>query len=400
MTTAPMRPAPRAAAGAGDVTEDRLRCELLQQVVDLTVETGDVRALAGAVAELVRRTTSVDVVFVLVLDDDGRQLTLTGATSPFETAVGTVHLPLGEGVSGWVASRCTPVVLPDGKLDDGRWRRFPQLRGEDYVSMASVPMDTSSGEVVGVLNVHTVQRRDWGAGEVALLRSTGRLVAGAVHTARLLRRLDLRRQEQQALSSRLVHAEEQERARLARELHDGVAQRIAALSFHLSAAREALPADVAGAGEQLRRASELVDLTAAETRSAVRALRPPLLDDLGLAASLHALSRDVPGVEVDVTAEALTLTPVQETALYRIAQEALHNVVKHADATRARVHLWREAGKAVLEVRDDGCGELPQTPQSTHGLKSMGDRACLVGAELDIVGRPGLGTTVRVALPL
>ncbi len=385
---------------AGDVPDERLGWELLRQVVDLTVEVGDVRLLASEVAELVRRATGVDVVFVFVLDDDGRLLTLTGATSPFDTAVGTVHLPLGEGVSGWVASRRTPVVLPDGKRDDARWRSFPQLRGEDYASMASVPLDTSGGEVVGVLNVHTVQRREWNARDLALLRSTARLVAGAVHTARLMRHLDLQRQEQQALSGRLVDAEEQERARLAGELHDGVAQRIAALSFHLSAAQEALPHDPIAAGNELQRAAQLVDLTAAETRAAVRALRPPLLDDLGLAAGLHALARDVAGLEIDVAVEALPLSPVQETALYRIAQEALHNVVKHAGARRVRLRLWRDRDRAILEIRDDGSGGVPHLPGTSHGLTSMRDRACLIGATLDVAGRPGQGTRVRVAVSI
>lgn len=384
----------------GQAADERLRCALLQRVLDLTVETGDVAVLAGQVAELVRGTTGVDVVFVYVLDDDDRQLTLTGATHPFVAAVGTVHLPLGEGVSGWVASRRTPVVLPDGKVDDARWRRFPQLRGDDFRSMASVPLDTPGGEVVGVLNVHTVQRREWDAADMALLRSTARLVAGAVHTARLLRHLDLRQREQQALSTRLVQVAEQERARLARELHDGVAQRIAAMSFHLSAAQEALPDDLGEAGAQLRRAAELLDLTAAETRSAVRALRPPLLDDLGLPASLHALARDLVGLETDIEVEALPLTPDQETALYRIAQEALHNVVKHAGARRVRLHLRRDGHRAVLEVRDDGCGGVPDTPGATHGVTSMRDRAGLLGADIGITGRPGQGTTVRVSLPL
>jgi len=380
--------------------DERFGSGLLRQVVDLTVEAADVGALAGQVAELVRRTTQVDVVFVFVLDDDDRQLTLAGATTPFEGAVGTVHLPLGQGVSGWVASRRAPVVLPDGKATDARWRRFPQLRGEDYTSMASVPLDTTTGEVVGVLNVHTVRRRDWDAEDVALLRSTARLMAGAVHTARLLRHLDLRRRQQQALSARLVHAEEQERARLARELHDGVAQRIAALSFHLSAAQEALADDPAVAAVQLGRAVELLTLTQAETRSAVRALRPPLLDDLGLEASLRALARDLPEVAVTVTVEPVALTPVQETALFRIAQEALHNVVKHAAAQGVRLHLWREPQHVLLEVRDDGSGRLPSGPSDSHGLTSMRDRADLIGADLKVTGRPGEGTTVRVAVPV
>ncbi len=373
---------------------------LLQQVVDLTVDVADVGVLARQVATLVRETLCVDVVFVFVLDDDDRQLALAGATPPFESAVGTVHLPLGEGVSGWVASRRTPVMLVD-KSSDARWRRFPQLRGDEFTSMASVPMVAATGEVVGVLNLHTEQRRDWSAADLTLLKSTAALVAGTVHTSRLLRHLALRQQEQRALSARVVHAEEQERSRLARDLHDGVAQRIAALSFHLSAAQEALVDDPAAASQQLRRAQELLLLTAAETRSAVRALRPPLLDDLGLEASLRALARDVPGVDVhvDVDVDAASLDPVQETAFYRIAQEALHNVVKHADASAARLRLAHDGGRVLLEVSDDGRGIKPGEAGDTHGMTSMRDRARLMGARLQVTGRSGEGTTVRVTLP-
>jgi len=373
---------------------------LLQQVVDLTVDVADVGVLARQVATLVRETLCVDVVFVFVLDDDERQLALAGATPPFESAVGTVHLPLGEGVSGWVASRRTPVMLVD-KSADARWRRFPQLRGDEFTSMASVPMVTATGEVVGVLNLHTEQRRDWSAADLTLLKSTAALVAGTVHTARLLRHLALRQQEQRALSARVVHAEEQERSRLARDLHDGVAQRIAALSFHLSAAQEALVDDPTAASQQLRRAQELLLLTAAETRSAVRALRPPLLDDLGLEASLRALARDMPGVEVhvDVDIDAAALDPVQETALYRIAQEALHNVVKHAHATAVRLRLAHDGGRLQLVVSDDGRGIAAKETGETHGMTSMRDRARLLGARLEVTGRPGEGTTVRVTVP-
>ncbi len=388
-----LRPAAAAAPGS-------LGHHLLQQVLDLTVDVADVGVLAGHVAVLVRETLGVDVVFVYVLDDDDRQLALAGATPPFEAAVGTIHLPVGEGVSGWVASRRTPVMLVD-KSSDARWLRFPQLRGDEFTSMASVPMVAATGEVVGVLNLHTEQRRDWTAADLALVKSTAALVAGTVQTARLLRHLALRQQEQRALSARVVHAEEQERSRLARDLHDGVAQRIAALSFHLSAAQEALADDPAAASQQLRRAQELLLLTAAETRSAVRALRPPLLDDLGLEASLRALARDVPGVEVhvDVDVDNAALDPVQETAFYRIAQEALHNVVKHAHASAAWLRLAHDGGRVLLEVSDDGRGIDSGEAGDTHGMTSMRDRARLMGARLQVTGRSGEGTTVRVTLP-
>lgn len=380
----------------------RADCDLLRRVVELIGAVSDVSWLATQVAQLLRGAFHADAAFVYVLDDDDRHLTLAGATAPFEDAVGSVQLALGTGVSGWVASHRQAVILPEGKANDLRWLPFPQLRGSEFTSMASVPMLTSAGDVVGVVNLHTTRRRDYDEQEITLLHSTATLVAGTVHTARLVRRLELQRVQQRLLSTRLIAAEEQERARLAGELHDGVAQRLAATSFHLSAAREWLADDPQAAAVELTRAAALLELAGQETRSAVQALRPPLLDDLGLEAGLRALARDVPGVDIDVDVNiaGLAMSLEQQTALYRIAQEALNNVVKHAQAGKVTLRLLCQATTVVLEVIDDGVGLLPDGPQQTYGLRGMADRARLLDAQLDVIGRPGSGTTVRVAVPL
>jgi len=380
----------------------RADCDLLRRVVELIGAVSDVSWLATQVAQLLRGAFHADAAFVYVLDDDDRHLTLAGATAPFEDAVGSVQLALGTGVSGWVASHRQAVILPEGKANDLRWLPFPQLRGSEFTSMASVPMLTSAGDVVGVVNLHTTRRRDYDEQEITLLHSTATLVAGTVHTARLVRRLELQRVHQRLLSTRLIAAEEQERARLAGELHDGVAQRLAATSFHLSAAREWLADDPQATAVELTRAAALLELAGQETRSAVQALRPPLLDDLGLEAGLRALARDVPGVNinVDVDIAELAMSLEQQTALYRIAQEALNNVVKHAQAGKVTLRLLCQATTVVLEVIDDGVGLLPDGPQQTYGLRGMADRARLLDAQLDVIGRPGRGTTVRVAVPL
>lgn len=380
----------------------RADCDLLRRVVELIGAVSDVSWLATQVAQLLRGAFHADAAFVYVLDDDDRHLTLAGATAPFEDAVGSVQLALGTGVSGWVASHRQAVILPEGKANDLRWLPFPQLRGSEFTSMASVPMLTSAGDVVGVVNLHTTRRRDYDEQEITLLHSTATLVAGTVHTARLVRRLELQRVQQRLLSTRLIAAEEQERARLAGELHDGVAQRLAATSFHLSAAREWLADDPQAAAVELTRAAALLELAGQETRSAVQALRPPLLDDLGLEAGLRALARDVPGVDIDVYVDiaGLAMSLEQQTALYRIAQEALNNVVKHAQAGKVTLRLLCQATTVVLEVIDDGVGLLPDGPQQTYGLRGMADRARLLDAQLDVIGRPGSGTTVRVAVPL
>ena len=384
----------------------RADCDLLRRVVELIGAVSDVSWLATQVAQLLRGAFHADAAFVYVLDNDDRHLTLAGATAPFEDAVGSVQLALGTGVSGWVASHRQAVILPEGKAHDLRWLPFPQLRGSEFTSMASVPMLTSAGDVVGVVNLHTTRCRDYDEQEITLLHSTATLVAGTVHTARLVRRLELQRVQQRLLSTRLIAAEEQERARLAGELHDGVAQRLAATSFHLSAAREWLADDPQAAAVELTRAAALLELAGQETRSAVQALRPPLLDDLGLEAGLRALARDVPGVDIDVDVDVdvdvagLAMSLEQQTALYRIAQEALNNVVKHAQAGKVTLRLLCQETTVVLEVIDDGVGLLPDGPQQTYGLRGMADRARLLDAQLDVIGRPGSGTTVRVAVPL
>ena len=105
---------------------------------------------------MITAATASDVCFVHVLDDSDRSLTLAGATPPFDSEVGKIRLPLGQGISGWVASHREPVVISDDKESDPRYMPFQSLRGSDFTSMVSVPMETDPGGLVGVLNVHTV----------------------------------------------------------------------------------------------------------------------------------------------------------------------------------------------------------------------------------------------------
>ena len=105
---------------------------------------------------MITAATDSDVCFVHVLDDTERSLTLAGATPPFDAEVGKIRLPLGQGISGWVASHREPVVISHDKESDPRYLPFESLRGRDFTSMVSVPMETDPGGLVGVLNVHTV----------------------------------------------------------------------------------------------------------------------------------------------------------------------------------------------------------------------------------------------------
>lgn len=209
------------------------------------------------------------------------------------------------------------------------------------------------------------------------------------------------------VAARSMHAAEEERLRISRDLHDGVAQALAAMRVRLRLARSASkPEDQDGALSALS-----VDLGEAidELRRIALGLRPPALDLLGLGSAVESLARSVgetTRLDVDVHAAVAAgrrLTPDGELALYRILQEALTNVVRHAAATRVEVRLADEGGSLVLTVADDGHGFAARERMAGPGglgLLGMQERAAYVGGSVEIVSEPGAGTRVRVVIPV
>jgi two-component system, NarL family, sensor kinase len=393
-----------------DLVDADRELALLRELIQAASSGPGVEPLAAAAARMITAATGTDVCFVHVLDDTERSLTLTGATPPFDSEVGKIRLPLGTGITGWVASHREPVVISHDKEADPRYMPFQSLRGSDFTSMVSVPMETDPGGLVGVLNVHTVERREFTARDVELLLVIGRLIAGALHQARLHRQLVARERAHENFVEQVIEAQEIERRRLAGDIHDGISQRLITLSYRLDAAARAAADDPSGVPEQLDKAKELVDLTLQEARAAIGGLRPPVLDDLGLAGGLASLARSIPQVDLEVDLADTRLPDHIELALYRIAQECLQNVVKHANATAARLTFAVDSGDsgdtARLEIVDDGVGfdtfehPLGSDEMGGYGLLSMAERAEIVGGRLNIRSRPGSGTAVTATIPL
>lgn len=394
-------------SGSTGMAGPEQKARLLSRVIDTLTAGLGLAEVVQAVAGLVTESTDTDVCFVHLLDEDGQKLRLMGATPPFDELAGTVELALGEGVSGWVADQGEPVIITDDKRADPRYRYIPSLRGEEFVSMASVPITTGAGNRVGVFNVHTRTRREFTEPDMELLRSVAGLVAGAIENTRLHRRLAAREEALEHFAERMVELQESERRRLAGEVHDGISQRIVGLSFHLSAAADAVTSSPAFAAEQITSAQHLADAALEETRLAIAGLRPPVLDDLGLAASLESLVRSVPNEEVGIHVDAAPceLPEHLETAIYRIAQEALQNIVKHAGAQQAEVRLRETDAAVVLGVTDDGQGFDPGNLPTGggrpvgYGLSGMRERAELVGARLEIDTARGAGTRLTLTVP-
>lgn len=384
---------------------------LLPRMVELTGEDElGFDELMARVAIVIGDVTGADACFVHLLDPDRRRLVLAGATPPFDHLAGTIELALGEGVAGWVAEQGEPAVVED-KWHDARYRYIPALRGEDFTSMVSLPLVRPGRRVVGVFNLHTRKRREFTPAELEALTPVAGLLAGIVENSLLYHRLADREAELERFAARTIELQELERRRMAGEIHDGISQRVASLRFRLSAAEELLAA--AGPGDpakpalvevaaELAEAKTLATAALEETRRAITGLRPSVLDDLGLAAGLGHLAATVPGVTAEVDVSPCVLAPHVETALFRIAQEALQNVAKHAGAGRVRVVLAGdpEAGTVRLEVTDDGCGFDPSArPPEAYGLAGMAERAALTGLRLEVASDPGRGTSVVVTAP-
>ena len=198
----------------------------------------------------------------------------------------------------------------------------------------------------------------------------------------------------------------QERSRLARDLHDAVTQKLFSIRAHARAAAVLVqrdPVDPARVKAEINVVGALGAEAHAELRAVIDGLAPPDLESAGLACSLHSyvqLAGRAHGVPVAFSAADLPgLGPPVEAALYRVAQEALHNALRHAGASRIRVALERTPRRVVLEVADDGHGFVPEMPSSGLGLASMRERAAAAGGLLTIrSGRSG--TVVRMKVPV
>ena len=230
-----------------------------------------------------------------------------------------------------------------------------------------------------------------GPDELAFLLSMADHAGTALHAAQLIERASAR-------------AGEQERARLARELHDSVAQALYGISLGAKTARATLERDPAKARTSLDYTIRLAEGGVSEMKALLFSLRPDALEEGGLIAALgqhaHALeARHGLRVTAELGAEP-PLSPAAQAAAYRVVQEALHNVVKHARAEQVWLAVRREAGAVVLTVRDDGRGFDPGAQgRGTLGQRSMRERAADAGGTLRVDSGPGQGTTVTLTLP-
>ena len=281
-------------------------------------------------------------------------------------------------------------VLDDPEVDHEVMRRFGARTG------LWVPLITR-GRTIGLLAAHDKLLPDarFTDNDLRLAETFGSRASVAVDLSQRIARDAFRR---------VVEAQELERRRLARELHDETGQALTSILLGLKSLEDALGADEARAAVADLR--ELVVATLQDVRRLAVELRPKVLDDFGLVPALERLAASFADqTEIDVRFETVLgderLAPETETALYRIVQESLTNVVKHAHASVVSIVLARKAGAVALVIEDDGHGFDPaDTREGGFGLEGMRERIGLLEGRLQVESRAGAGTTIVAEVPL
>jgi len=363
--------------------------ETLNEVADALVTETDLERLLDLIARRLRELLDARVVAVLLPSgpDDLRFTAAAGAET--EGLVGRV-VGRASSKSGRVLDRGrserVESVLDDVEIDRGVSRLIGARTG------LWVPMIVH-GRPIGVIEVHDKLGRE------SRFSDTDQRLA-EVFAGRAAIAVDLSQRIQRDSLRRVVDAQETERRRLARELHDETGQALTSILLGLKALEARAGTDAVA---ELR---ELVVDTLQDVRRLAVELRPPVLDDFGLAAALERLTSTLAeqtGMTVSFQSrlDDMRLPADVETALYRIVQEALTNIVKHAHAQTVSVVLARDAHTATALVEDDGRGfDASKTREGGFGLEGMRERVALLDGRLRIETRPGAGATLRAEVPL
>ena len=382
-----------------DVTEARRQAReaaaLARVAASLTFDQPMEATLDALAASVVGATRAVACGVGLIDEEHRYRLAGTCGHPAGFKAASEAAWRAGAGLSSVRAARARrAVVLRDirrAALADPRWAPVhPFVREAAWDTVVSVPL-VYRGRVAGTLTGHYLPEHGPDEEEIAFLGAIADHAAVAVENARLFAEA----RDKAAL---------EERQRIARELHDSVSQALYGIGLAASAVRTWLDSDPSQAIEPAEYVAELAEAGLAEMRALIFALRPESLAEEGLVAALEKLAaalRARHGIAVRATLDGEPdLSIVQKEALYRVAQEALHNTVKHAAARAVDLRLACEADGVRLELRDDGAGFDPSGSFPGHlGLRSMRERAAQAGGTVELESSPGGGTCVRLTIP-
>jgi len=348
---------------------------------------------------------------ILLLDERTQRLYYRVQRGLSAKYIEGMQLSLGEGIAGKVAQTGEPILLKDISKD-ARTARFDLVSAEGLKGFISVPL-RAKNKVVGVINIASHMPGQFATEDMYLLDLIGYQLGTAIEQARLYEWLYNATESYQRLLQHVLTAQEEERKRIARELHDETSQMLTGLALNLQAIMDMAEMDDikdARMKEGLKKAHSLAVQTSIEITKLINDLRPTLLDTFGL---VPAIQRYVEtwlqprGIGVSLkTHGGERLPPEIEVVLFRIAQEAINNVMRHSEAKNVLIDLECDAQKCILRIEDDGKGfdvqEITRVDKTGRGvgLFSMKERLTLVGGTCSVQSQPGKGTKIISEVPL
>lgn len=287
--------------------------------------------------------------------------------------------------------------------------REEKTREEDTGCFISVPLK-SKVRALGIMNISCSRERCFTEEDFRLLDSIGRQMGLAIENSILYEEAKQKEELRGQLLNKIIGAQEEERKRLARELHDEYGQTLTGLILSIESLEDMIPPEQLGLKEKLTNTRSLAVRTLEDMRRLILGLRPSVLDDLGLVAAIRAYAQDrLQASEVSVHLETSgiqrRLSPSVETALFRIFQEAVHNIARHAEARNAKIWLEVKDNKVVITVEDDGKGFdvdaiFKSSKVQSLGLLGIRERVELLGGTFNIKSEVGRGTCLTVEIPL
>jgi signal transduction histidine kinase len=384
----------------------------LSRVSAAVSELRDLDAIFEVALDSVLEVMNGTIGWILLVDERTQSLSCKVLRGLSEKYAPEMHLDAGEGIGGRVAQTGKAVLVEDLSTDlRAVWRDI--INAEGLKAFISVPL-RAKDNVLGVLNVASRLPRSFTKDDMHLLHAIGDQVGVAIEQAELYNQLRKERESYRRLARHMLIAQEEERGRVARELHDETSQSLTGLALNMQAILSI--AEASGFGDsafkgRLEKAHNITTQLGSEISKIMKSLRPTALDSLGLGPAVRQYGESrlqSLGVNVTVKHEGMEerLPTEVEFGLYRIAQGAISNIAWHSQARNASVSLRRTSGELVMQVEDDGKGFDASSPVEVdesgrgRGLFSMKERASLLGGTCDIQSQPGNGVRIIVRVPV
>jgi PAS domain S-box-containing protein len=398
-----------------DLKKQTQEKDILLKVSQALSQTMDIDGVANTASEVVGKTLGVDRCSIILLAEDGNHVEVRRIFSPYGTGVKKLigkqyPIDIEPHWKNIIAKRKALVINDIATSHLGGIIKERHLK-EGLKSLLVTGMFFGT-RLMGVLALSSIMKiRSFSRDEIQLAQTIANQIAVAIENARLMQVVKVHTHELKELSSQLMQAQEGERKRIAQELHDQVGQMLQSMKMNLDRMKRNLstePQRMEDTKDWLLDTEKLLSQTIDDIRTLTFNLRPSMLDDFGLFSTLRWYIEDYSrrsNIKVTLKGkEDKYRFPLEiEVNLYRIIQEALTNVIKHAAATEVTIFLSYKNSCAILSVKDNGRGfdtlKLSASPHKGTGIYNMQERVNLLGGDFEIISRIGKGTRINVKIP-